>query len=190
VSSGTLRGEGHFENVPRTRRRGVEAAIAYEGDRLSAFGAYTLQRATVEADLRIASPFHPDASGGEIVVSSGSRLPGVPAHLAKAGVSAAVVDALRVGIDLRAQSGQVLRGDESNRLPPVPAFAVVDARAEYRFTSRAALAVHVHNVFDRQFYTFGALGDAEEVLGEGFDDPRFYSPGAPRAAWIGVEVRF
>ena len=46
------------------------------------------------------------------------------------------------------------------------------------------------NLFDNRFNTFGVLGDAE-LLGEDYeDDPRFYSPGAPRAVWGGLEVRF
>ena len=31
--------------------------------------------------------------------------------------------------------------------------------------------------------TFGLLGEADQVLGDNYEDPRFLSPGAPRAAW-------
>ena len=63
VSSGTLRGEGHFENVARTLRSGVETGVNYErGGRLSAFASYTLQRAVFGTDLVLASRFHPLAS--------------------------------------------------------------------------------------------------------------------------------
>ena len=34
------------------------------------------------------------------------------------------------------------------------------------------------------------FGQADEVLGDDFDDPEFVGPGAPRAAWIGVRVEF
>jgi iron complex outermembrane recepter protein len=34
------------------------------------------------------------------------------------------------------------------------------------------------------------LGVADDVLGDDYDDPRFVSPGAPRAAWAGVRLRF
>jgi hypothetical protein len=50
--------------------------------------------------------------------------------------------------------------------------------------------VHVQNIFDAEYYTFGVLGDAAPVLGDDFDDPRFYAPGSPRGAWIGLEVAF
>lgn len=191
VSSGTLRGEGHFENVERTRRSGVEASLEYDvPGRLTAFAAYTIQRALFGADLRIASRFHPLAENAEIFVPSGNRLPGVPTHTARFGVSAAVTSGLNLGVMVRAQSGQYLRGDEANLLSTLPAFAVINAHARYRITSRISAVLEVRNLLDAHYSTFGVLGDAE-LLGEAFEDePRFYSPGAPRAAWIGVGVRF
>jgi iron complex outermembrane recepter protein len=190
VSSGTLRGEGHFENVERTRRAGVEASVQYDiADRLLMFGAYTVQRATFGSDLRIASQFHPEAHGLEIEVAVGNQLPGVPAQVAKFGV-AGTVQRVTAGVTVRVQSGQYLRGDEANLLPRVPGFAVTDARAQLRVTPRVAFTVRIQNAFNAKYHTFGVLGDAE-LLGESFDDePRFYSPGSPRAAWAGIDVRF
>ena len=34
---------------------------------------------------------------------------------------------------------------------------------------------------DREYATFGALGEPDEVLGDGYEDPRFLSPAEPRA---------
>jgi outer membrane receptor protein involved in Fe transport len=191
VSSGTLRGEGHFENVERTRRTGMEAAIDMTvPDRFTAFAAYTLQRATFGADLRLASPFHPFAELTEIQVPAGSRLPGVPTHSGKFGVTVFATSGLAVAVNARVQSSQPLRGDEANLLAPLPGFAVVNAQARQRLTRRLTAVLSVHNLFDARHHTFGVLGDAE-LLGEEFEDePRFYSPGAPRGAWAGIEVRF
>jgi iron complex outermembrane receptor protein len=191
VSSGTLRGEGHFENVERTTRTGIEATVDYTvGDRVSAFASYTLLRATFGTDLRIASRFHPLADDGDILVRSGDRLPGVPAHSAKLGVTAAVTSGLQFRLTARARSGQPIRGDEANLLPPLPGFAVVNAQVRQRITRRLAAIAQLQNLFDTDYATFGVLGDAA-LLGEAFEsDPRFDSPGAPRAGWIGVEVRF
>jgi outer membrane receptor protein involved in Fe transport len=188
VSSGTLRGEGHFENVARTRRRGIEASIELDASSYSVFATYTLQRAVYGADLRLTSPQHPDAVGNEIFVGEGSRLPGVPVHSGKAGLTAKVNSRLQLGLDVRAQSGQFFRGDEANLLAMVPGFGVVNARARRQLTSQVSVLIEAQNVFDARFYTFGGLGDAE-LVGED-DDPRFFSPGAPRAVWAGVEVRF
>jgi outer membrane receptor protein involved in Fe transport len=186
-----LRGEGHFENVATTERRGIEASVAYDvANRLSVFAAYTFQHATFGTDLRIASRFHPDADAAEISVAAGSRMPGVPAHTAKSGVTAALTERLNVGVNVRMQSGQFLRGDEGNLLAPLPGFTLVNAHARHRVTSRVTAVVQAQNIFGAEFYTFGVLGDAASLLGDDFDDPRFYSPGAPRAAWVGIEVRF
>jgi iron complex outermembrane recepter protein len=190
VSSGRLRGEGHFENIARTRRRGVEASFTIDvSDRVRAFAGYGWQRATFGTPLRVASPHHPLAVAGEIAVAPGDRLPGVPAHAAKAGVSVAFSDALEAGLNARAQSAQFLRGDEANLQPPLPGFVVVDARLRRQITSRLALVAHAQNLLDARFYTFGMLGDGA-LPGRPTDDPRFFSPGAPRAGWIGVTLGF
>lgn len=189
VSSGTARGEGHFQNVARTRRQGVEAVVDYRPRPwLSAFGAYSVQRAAFGTSLRIASQFHPDAENAEIAVEAGDRLPGVPTHSGKAGLTAMVGDRLSVGVSVRAQSGQFFRGDEANLLAPLPGFKVVNAHAQVRIMRRVALVAQAQNILDSDYYTFGVLGDAES-LGFG-SDPRFNSPGAPRAAWVGVQVQF
>ena len=189
VSSGTLRGEGHFENVGRTHRRGIESAVELSLGRVSAFATYTLQRATFGTALSIASPNHPEAADAEIDVESGDWIPAVPAQTAKAGIAVAVTDRVAVSAAVRAQSGQHFRGDEANLLDRVPGFAVVDARGRVRLTDRLALVGHVANLFDAEYSSFGVLGEAD-LLGTDSDDPRFYSPGAPRGAWIGVEVDF
>ena len=189
VSSGTARGEGHFENIARTDRAGVELGAEYRrGRRVSAFGSYTLQRATFGVPLVVASPHHPDAVGLEIPVEDGDRLPGVPVHNARAGLTVAATAPLTLGLSLRAQSGLVYRGDEGNLLPEVPGFVVVDAKARHALTSRAALLLQVHNLFDSAHETFGILGNPSLISDS--PDRRFLSPGAPRAAWVGVEFDF
>jgi outer membrane receptor protein involved in Fe transport len=190
VSSGTLRGEGHFENVDSTVRRGIEAGVNYErADRLSVFATYTLQRAVFGTDLVIASQFHPLAVDSEIPVAEGSSLPGVPRHSGKFGVAARLTAGLDAGFTVRAQSGQYLRGDEANFLVQAPGFAIADAHGRYRFNERVSVVGQVTNLFDSRYYTFGLLGEAT-LIDDDLEHARFYSPGAPRGAWIGAEVRF
>ena len=190
VSSGTLRGEGHFENIERTIRRGIEAGVTYEqGQRFSAFATYTLQRAVFGTDLVIASRFHPLAVDAEIPVADGSSLPGVPRHSAKFGAAARIGRQVDAGFTVRAQSGQYLRGDEANFLLPAPGFAAADAHGRYRVNQRLSLVGQVTNLFDSRYYTFGVLGDGS-LIDDDLAQTRFYSPGAPRAAWIGADVRF
>jgi outer membrane receptor protein involved in Fe transport len=190
VSSGTQRGQGHFENVERTRRSGIETGVDLRVGQVVAFGTYTLQRAVYGVDLVLASPFHPLAVDADIAVPAGSRLPGVPTHSAKLGLEGPVGAGVRVSVTLRAQSAQYVRGDEGNLLDPLPGFTVVNAEARRALTTRVTLVGRVHNLFNAEYATFGVLGDAG-LLGEEFEDePRFGSPGAPRAAWVGCDVRF
>lgn len=190
VSSGNLRGEGHFENVPSTRRAGVESSFGVTVGRLDVSGAYTWQRAIFGADLTIASPFHPDAVGLEIPVEEGDTLPAVPSHVGRLTASVRIGDQVDVAASARLQSSQYMRGDEGNLLAPVPGFAAVDARLRWRVRRSLAVVAQAINLLDARYATFGALGEAD-LLGEAYeDDPRFRSPGAPRAAWVGVELTF
>ena len=191
VSSGTRRGEGHFENVERTRRRGMEAAIGYDvPGRFAAFVTYTRQRATFDDDLVLASLFHPHAVDGEIRVPAGSRIPGVPAHSGKLGIAGTFAARLTMSLVVHAQSGQHLRGDEANLLAQVPGFIIAHVRGRLPLTGRLAITGHIQNLFGADRHTFGVLGEAD-LLGEAFEgESRFLSPGAPRGGWLGIEVRF
>lgn len=190
VSSGRLRGTGHFENVARTRRQGLEAAADWRVAGLTFSGSYAWQRATYGADLVVPSPLHPEADDEALPVEEGDTLPGVPRHIGRAMVTVRPVAALDVAVQWRAQSGQFLRGDEGNRLAPVPGFMTVDAQARWRLGRRLSLVAQLVNAFNASYATFGTLGDAE-ILGEPYDDDvRFVSPGAPRAGWVSLELRF
>lgn len=188
ISSGSLTNLGHFANVGSTLRRGVElGAVSTLTSAVRLTLGYTYLRATFETPMRLSSPNHPDASEGEIVVSPGRSLPGVPRHNLKAGVSATHGRA-SLAATVVATSGQYLRGDEANLLSPVDGFRTVNLSGGYTLSSRARLVVRVTNLFDAEYETFGLLGDPGDVLGDGFEDPRFLSPSAPRAAWVGVEL--
>jgi outer membrane receptor protein involved in Fe transport len=81
-----------------------------------------------------------------------------------------------------------LRGDEGNNVDEIGQHALVTLRASYAPTERLELFVTIDNLLDREYETFGLFGEPDDVLGGEFEDPRFVSPGAPRAAWLGVRV--
>ena len=110
VSSGAVRGAGHFENVERTERRGLETAAEWRAGELRASGTYTWQRATFGTALSIASPFHPDAVDGNLSVDEGAVMPAVPSHVGRVTVSGPLGPRLAGVLSVRAQSSQVLRG--------------------------------------------------------------------------------
>jgi iron complex outermembrane receptor protein len=190
VSSGALTNTGHFANVGSTVRQGLEltasGAVA-TGVRWRT--AYSYLRAQFERALTLSSPNHPDAADGEIAVEAGDFIPGVPRHNLKADI-AATIARLSLGASFAYTSSQFLRGDEANLLPAVAGAAVVGLTVGYPLHDRIQITGRVTNLFDRQYETFGLLGEPDEVLGDGYDDPRFLSPAAPRAAWVGLEIGF
>lgn len=191
ISAGALTNQGYFDNVGRTRRNGIELNVGGEvGDRLDWFAHYTFLDATFRDALVVPSHHNPLAVGGEIAVEAGDELPLIPRQLLKAGARVAVTPKLTVGADLFASGGQYLRGDEGNLLDRIDGYRVVNLRAELAVSESLRVFANVDNVFDADYETFGVFGEADEVLGDDFDDPRFFSPGAPRAGWIGVRVSF
>jgi outer membrane receptor protein involved in Fe transport len=97
---------------------------------------------------------------------------------------------LSAGVNVVANSSQVLRGDEANLLAPVPGFVVVSARLGYQIAPPVAIVLLVNNVFDARYATFGVLGDATAVLDPSYNSPRFLGPGAPRAGWLELDLRY
>jgi outer membrane receptor protein involved in Fe transport len=75
-------------------------------------------------------------------------------------------------------------------LDPVDGYTVVNLRGEYEINRHLAVFASVENLFDTEYETFGLLGEANEVLGDDFDSPRFLSPGAPRGGWVGLRASF
>ena len=186
VSSGRARGEGHFENVGRTLRRGAELSAWSRRWRAS----YALVDATFEEHFSVASPHHPLAGDeGEIEVPPGSRIPATSRHVLKLGLTGPLPRG-SVDLDVRWVSSQFIRGDEGNLAEPISSYWVAGIRGDHAISSRLLLFVSVENLLNTRYETFGLFGDPEDVLGEDFNDPRFVSPGAPRGVRAGARVTF
>ncbi len=189
ISAGAATNQGFFDNVGDTKRYGIDlsfrGALGEQGNWFVNISTLTAQ---FDENFSVSSPNHPLGEDGEIDVSRGDRLPGVPEVLAKAGFDLPLNHRWSIGADMQYSGDRILRADEANLLSPVGSFAVLNLRGEYRFKENASVFASVQNALDRDYETFGLLGEAAEVLGEGFDNNRFISPGAPRAAWIGVRV--
>ncbi|MEJ2395288.1 MAG: TonB-dependent receptor [Candidatus Thiodiazotropha sp.] len=192
ISAGALTNEGYFDNVGETRRRGIELSLSGSliDDRLDWFVNYTRLQATFEENFNIASPNNPYAVGGEIAVASGDRLPGLPENLLKAGLTYQLTSKLSLGTDLQYSSSLVMRGDEANLDDEIDGYTVVDLRGEYQLNDRLRIFAKIENLFDTEYETFGLYGQADEVLGPAYDNPRFLSPGSPRAFYAGIRVSF
>ena len=193
ISSGMVANQGFFANVGQTRRLGLEADLI--GRRRFAGGSrvewslyYTLTNATFETAFTAPSATHPDAVNGSIFAPKGSHIPSIPKHTGKVGLSFIGGFGLSAGLNVIANSGQYLRGDEANLLPAIPGYVVVNARVAYRFWSHASVFVLANNILNDKYATFGVLGNATDVLGPAYSSRRFLGPGAPRAGWAGLEL--
>lgn len=189
ATGGAQSNEGFFANIGDTRRQGVEASIAGKAfaNRLDWFANYTHLDARFLSAFAEISANHPDAdpATGLIEVEKGDRLPGLPQNTLKIGADYALTTSFSVGGDIVYNSSQYLRGDEANLLPPIGGFTIVNLRSVYRIGEHFSTYLRLQNIFDRRYSDFGVIGDATPVLPQ-FTDPRLMSPGAPRAAWLGI----
>ena len=164
--------------------------IAYNGQRAAVFANYSYLDATFRESFTVPSPNNPAAIDGEISVDPGDRLPLTPDHLFKAGGRFDVTTRFRISGDLLVSAGAYFRGDEGNLTDKLSSYSLLNVRAEYRINDNALVFLNVNNLLDEEYETFGLFGEADEVLGDAFEDARFVSPGAPRAAWLGVRLTF
>ena len=191
ISTGGATGnQGYFSNVGETQRLGMELGLAGSWQMLDWFVNYNYIEATYKSPFLAASPFHPQADiNGDIQVTPGDRIPGIPAHTLKIGGGYQLTNKLRVDTDLLYNSGVYLRGDEANLLDTTDGYATVNVRGVYQFNKSFSIFARINNLFDTEYETFGLLGESDSVPGfESFTDPRFLSPGAPISGFIGIRL--
>ena len=119
-------------------------------------------------------------------------MPGIPDHQFKFSADYRTPWSLVVGLDLLYNSGQFLRGDESNQLAELDGYALVNLRASYALNKHCEMFTRVSNLLDADYENFGLLGEqpAEVLPGLADQRPIFVGAGAPRAAWVGVRLKF
>ncbi|MCH7696748.1 MAG: TonB-dependent receptor [Proteobacteria bacterium] len=189
----TGRATGLFANVDETRRMGFESAFNGHWGKLDWFLSYSYIKATFEDNFNVLSPNHSFADDdGLIQVTAGDRLPGIPANQLKLGGDYYFTEDLSFGLNAMYNSGQVLRGDESNQLENLDGYALLNLRGRYRLNKHVEFFAKITNVFDTDYESFGLLGgepgEVDVPLFENFTNPRFLSPGAPRAGFIGINL--
>jgi iron complex outermembrane receptor protein len=193
VNSVTLN-RAFFTNIGQTRRQGLDAGIQYKTQRWSAYFAYTYTDATFQSGFVEAAGSNPAGDAdGNLTINPGSRLPGVPAHQGKLGLTFHVTDQWTVGAVLLAQSGQYLFGDEANVTPKLPGFVTLNLSTSYQLTPHIQFFASVENVTDAKYYTYGTFSPTTAVFlaqAPNATNPRAYSPAAPVGAFGGVRMTF
>ena len=194
-ASGNL---GFFANVGDTQRIGGDASLAFRAGWLDGTASYSFVRATYEDPFPIRDLLGED--GEDLTVRSGNRIPGIPQIAIKGTLGATfLANRSRLALEGEYYSDRNYRGDEANQLRPVSNYGLVHLLFNYRPSSIFSFFVRVNNLLDREYETFGLLGEPDEVaevLGTGDDDGeddfsgRFLSPGAPRTVIGGIRVRF
>ncbi len=198
ITDGNLTNQGYFDNVGDTLRQGVEASFHWKPIKdWSVDANYTYLIAEFREDFLVNTPNHAvrdeddeDEPAEETrEVSSGDRIPLIPHHLVNASVGwERDIGALRLEAVGRSKSRY--RGDEANvDSEQLKGFVLFNLYGELRPLPRVTLFARVENLFDRDYETFGTYGEADEVLGDEYEDARrFVGPGAPQAFYAGIRI--
>ena len=118
-----------------------------------------------EDSFNALSPNHDFADDDdEIQVRSGDKIPGIPEHQFKFLGNYELTDGLHVGFDVARNSRQFLRGDESNQMGEIDGYTVANLRLRYAVSENLEIFATVQNLFDKEFETFGLLGEEPNEL--------------------------
>ena len=183
----SIPGHEFFQNAGNTLRQGVEANAAYKSDRWNIYANFTYVDATFRNALTLSSPFNPFANAaGNIFVTPGDHLTGIPDFRFKAGAEYQITPPWKLGADLNVIGAQYLVGDESNQLPKMPAYWVVNLHSSYKVSDNLEVFALVRNLFDQHYYVYGTLFDVTSFPYLNLTDPRTFVPGIPFAAYAGL----
>lgn len=184
-----------YTNAGKTLRQGVEANLSYRTKRLRASLGYAFTDATFQSDLVLDGGSNPaQNANGQIDVTQGDRIPGIPRHRGTVVVEYNLTPAWTIGTSAVLQSDQYRFGDESNLTKPVGGYVVVDLNTAYRLSRSITLFGIINNVFDERYDTYGGFGPVGDVswpnVPGGVTDPRTASPGTPITGYGGLRVTF
>lgn len=189
-----IAGRAYFQNVGETQRQGVTAEAGAALGPLFISGSISLIDATFETPLTVSSPESPFAgANGQLSVVPGDNLPGVAKTKVKLTVDYPVTDRWLLSATVQSQSGQHLFGDESNDDTRTDSFTLVNLSTSFDLTQKVSVFGAIENLFDTEYETFGTYSPVDEVdlvEAPGASDTRSLSPGAPRAIYAGLRVKF
>jgi len=185
-------GTGYFQNFGKTEREGIQASIGAHLGRFTAGADYTLLSATYQVAATLADG---------VAVTPGDRIPLVAKQSGKAYLDVQATKKLTLNAGFVANSSAYARGNENNADQPggvSPGYAVFNAQARYRLTKHWALSIEADNLFNRRYYTAAQLATtAFTAQGAVLANPNappptvtFYSPGAPRRAWVQLQCKW
>jgi outer membrane cobalamin receptor len=191
--------QGYFRNFDRTRHQGVDVEWHWRTPTLDFGVTYNHLEATYQAagTLRMGER--------NVDVQPGTRIAGLPRHVAKFSVDWQWAPGLTIGGDLQALSRRGASGNEDGRFEDdeeetadfsLPGYAIVNLRAAWRPAALKGveLTARVTNLFDRRYASYGALAETLFAADGSYTGAEraamFVAPGAPRALFVGASVKF
>ena len=201
ISSGQSFNLGYFDNVGDTRRQGLEFGLSGKYDKLNLTANYQFLQATFESPVQFHNENNSSAdAAGNYTAKPGDYLPNIPKHSLKLRAAYDFTPDLTVGLNMITSGSIFARGDENNSdvNGKVAGYTVFNADANWRFHQNWSGFLKVTNILDKDYASLGILGtNAFNTADKSFNaDPttwqseQFQSPGAPRAAWVGVRYEF
>jgi outer membrane receptor protein involved in Fe transport len=156
---------------------------------------------------------------GNIYIHPGNRIPLIPKQSGKAFADFQATKKLVFDLSEVTVSSSYARGNENNAYkadgvyylgPGVsPGYAIANFRAHYDLTKRLQLAVQIDNLLNHHYYTAAQLVNAGEtsqgtIQAQPFpayttgpqagsypvQSATFFTPGAPRRAWVELRIKF
>jgi iron complex outermembrane recepter protein len=189
-----IQGRGYYQNVPQTRRQGIELSAEYKSARWLAYVGYSYIDATYRFNGTLASPNNPSSdANGNIFVVSGNRIPGIPQHQFKAGAEYLITPQWKFGADLVVVGQRFYVGDDANQNEQLPSYAVVNLHTSYDVTANVTVFGVINNLFNKQYALFGTYFESEGTSKAGLPitltDQRTQVPGQPFAIYGGIRVK-
>lgn len=189
-----IQGRGYYQNVPQTRRQGAELSAEFRSPRWLAYAGYSLIDATYRFDGILSSPNNPSSdSDGNIFVTWGNRIPGIPRHQFKFGAEYLITPQWKFGADVVVVGERYYVGDDSNLNQKLPSYAVVNLHTSYEVNQNITVYGVINNLFDKRYALFGTYfepeGTAKAGLPIALTDQRTQVPGQPFAIYGGIRVK-
>jgi len=198
VSTGANGVVGFFQNVPQTRRQGIELGLQQRLGPVNVQVNYGYVSATYQSSFFMQSPNNSSANAaGDIQVQPGDHIPGIPANNLKLRADWQVSPKLSLGGTIVYQSSQYAVGDNNNQdvNGTIPGFTVLNLDGHWQVTDQLQFFGRINNVFNLKYQTAGTLG-ANFFSGPNFSytpnapTSLFSTPGAPFGIWVGVRYDF
>src|SRR5262249_17586511 len=114
------------------------------------YANYAFIDATFQFSGTLASPNNPFAdANGNIFVTPGKQIPGIPRHQVKGGVDYWITPELKLSTDVIWVSSQWFVGDDANQNPKLADYWVANLHGSYQLTKELQIYGVINNLFNR-----------------------------------------